>query len=106
VPITAVAKNLCAPEARHTLSAMWEGTKTTVADEVFDTKGAARHLGVSEAFLERKRCTGGGPAFVKLGARVTYRREDLDAWIAANRRYSTNGDATIEPKSDGRCRAT
>jgi hypothetical protein len=63
-----------------------------MVEEVFDTKSAARHLGVSEAFLERKRCTGGGPAYVKLGARVTYRRADLDAWIAVNRRYNTSGN--------------
>jgi hypothetical protein len=57
--------------------------------EVFDTSGAALFLGVGKTYLEKLRCNGGGPVFVKLGRRVTYRRVDLETWIAAHRRAST-----------------
>jgi hypothetical protein len=31
------------------------------------------------------RHKGGGPAYVKLGRKVYYRRADIEAWIEANR---------------------
>jgi predicted DNA-binding transcriptional regulator AlpA len=49
----------------------------------------AQELGVSEAWCERRRWSGTGPAFVKVGRRVRYLRADLDAWVAAQRRTST-----------------
>ena len=55
---------------------------------------AAEYLGLSPATLETLRCRGGGPVFVKLGRRVVYRREDLEAWMERERRASTSaGDA-------------
>ncbi len=40
--------------------------------------------------MPRNTRTGGGPAFVKLGARVSYDPADLDAWVEANKRRSTS----------------
>lgn len=54
------------------------------------TPEAAEYLGLSPATLETLRTRGGGPPFVKLGRRVVYRREDLDAWIAERLRRSTS----------------
>ena len=51
---------------------------------------AAEYLGLSPATLETLRCRGGGPPFVKLGRRVVYRREDLEAWVTRSRRLSTS----------------
>ncbi len=51
---------------------------------------AAEYLGLSPATLETLRTRGGGPPFVKLGRRVVYRREDLEAWLAQGRRRSTS----------------
>jgi hypothetical protein len=51
---------------------------------------AARYLNLSPRTLEKSRGTGLGPCYVKQGRRVSYRREDLDAWIAANVRSSTS----------------
>lgn len=48
-------------------------------------KQAAAYVGVSKSYLDKARCCGGGPTFVKLGTTVIYRSEDLDAWVAANR---------------------
>jgi hypothetical protein len=43
---------------------------------------AAVLLGLSPRTLERLRCTGFGPPYVKACRRVLYRPSDLDTWIA------------------------
>jgi len=44
---------------------------------------AAEALSLSVRSLERMRCTGGGPKFVRLSrGRVAYREADLVEWIA------------------------
>lgn len=53
---------------------------------------AAKYLGLAPATLETLRSRGGGPPFVKLGRRVVYRREDLDAWLQERVRKSTSDD--------------
>lgn len=53
------------------------------------TKTAAERLACSESTLNHWRVAGCGPAFVKLGRRVMYRDEDLDAFITKNVRQST-----------------
>jgi hypothetical protein len=42
----------------------------------------ARNLPAAVPTLEKYATVGGGPAFVKFGRAVRYRREDLDLWIA------------------------
>ena len=42
---------------------------------------AAEYVGLGESTLDKKRVTGGGPPFVKVGAAVLYDREDLDRWL-------------------------
>ena len=54
------------------------------------TKEAAKIVGLSESQLNKLRIFGGGPEFVKLGARVLYEVDVLSAWIASNRRRSTS----------------
>ena len=43
----------------------------------------AKRLNVSLASVRRWRLERRGPAFVKVGALVRYRPEDLDAWLSA-----------------------
>jgi hypothetical protein len=50
---------------------------------------AAEKLLTTTHSLERWRTAGTGPAFIKIGRRVAYTDEDLDAFIAANRRERT-----------------
>ena len=45
----------------------------------------ASALGIAEQTLAGWRCNKQGPAFVKLGKTVFYRREDLKIWIASCR---------------------
>jgi hypothetical protein len=51
---------------------------------------AAAHLRSAKATLDKLRVTGGGPVYTKMGKRVIYRVDDLDAWAASKRRESTS----------------
>jgi hypothetical protein len=51
---------------------------------------AAALLRLSTRTLERHRVTGHGPAFVRLGRRVVYRRADLEGWTVENTFRSTS----------------
>jgi excisionase family DNA binding protein len=50
---------------------------------------AGKYLRCAKQTLARWRCEGGGPAYVKMGTRVLYRRVDLDAWIVGRRLLAT-----------------
>lgn len=64
------------------------------------TQAAAR-LGLSKSTLNKWRCFGTGPAFIKLGAAVFYQAEDLDAWVAERRRTSTWQPANDNARARG-----
>lgn len=57
---------------------------------VLTTREAAWHLGLAISTLNKWRVYGDGPVFVKLGRAVRYRREDLEAFIAARSKTSTS----------------
>jgi predicted DNA-binding transcriptional regulator AlpA len=42
---------------------------------------AAKFLGLAVSTLAKMRLSGNGPVYCKLGRRVVYRRENLEAWI-------------------------
>ena len=44
-------------------------------------KNAAEHLALSTKALEKWRCQGTGPRYLKLGNRIRYRLEDLIEWM-------------------------
>lgn len=53
------------------------------------TPDAARFLGISLRTLEKHRTYGTGPVYRKIGGRVVYAVEDLQAWSAVGARKST-----------------
>ncbi|WP_005036566.1 helix-turn-helix transcriptional regulator [Holophaga foetida] len=55
---------------------------------LLDSLHAAGVLNVSVLTLADWRCKGTGPAFLKVGRCVRYRRSDLEAWL--NSRTVTN----------------
>jgi hypothetical protein len=57
---------------------------------LYDEPQAAEHLHVSQSFLQKKRLTGDGPAYLKLGRSIRYRPGDLEAWLEGLRRRSTS----------------
>lgn len=61
------------------------------------THDAAAFLGLSGRTLEKHRCTGTGPVFRKLGGRVVYAIEDLEAWAAERARNSTSDPGQQSP---------
>ena len=63
---------------------------TTNNPLVFDADLAAAKLGLSTSTLAKMRLYGNGPIYSKLGRRVLYRLEDLEAWVAAHRYRSTS----------------
>jgi hypothetical protein len=51
---------------------------------------AARFLGVSARSLQKWRCEGGGPNFVRVSSRcIRYRRRDLIEWSESRLKSST-----------------
>lgn len=54
------------------------------------TPEAARFLGLSGRTLEKHRTYGTGPAYRKLGGRVVYALEDLQAWASRGAMTSTS----------------
>ncbi|ABS65836.1 MULTISPECIES: helix-turn-helix transcriptional regulator [Xanthobacter] len=54
------------------------------------TKEAAVFLSLSPRTLEKHRTYGTGPAYRKLGGRVVYSVEDLQAWVARGAVTSTS----------------
>ncbi len=63
------------------------------------TGDAARLLSLSVRTMEKHRCYGTGPRYFKLGGRVIYRLDDLQAWIDRGVKSSTSdpGVDTVAP---------
>jgi predicted DNA-binding transcriptional regulator AlpA len=56
------------------------------ARRILRTPEAATYCGVSPSTLEKRRLTGNGPRFIRLGGRsVGYTLDDLNRWIDAQR---------------------
>lgn len=55
-----------------------------------ETAEAAAFCRLSKSYLDKLRCRGGGPLFLKLGRRVRYRPADLINWVDARLRTSTS----------------
>ncbi|MDJ0390858.1 helix-turn-helix domain-containing protein [Roseomonas sp. E05] len=71
------------PSSRATAAASTRPALLTPED-------VAAQLGVSRKALERWRCTGDGPRFVRLGHKtVRYRMEDVEAFVTGRLHAST-----------------
>ena len=51
------------------------------ADQLLNERELAAHLTVSVATIRRWRLFGHGPKYIKIGAAVRYRAEDVSAWL-------------------------
>jgi predicted DNA-binding transcriptional regulator AlpA len=63
--------------------------KTGLPPRFLRTPDAARFLGISLRTLEKHRTYGTGPTYRKIGGRVVYALDDLQAWTAVAARKST-----------------
>lgn len=65
---------------------------TTPTPLLLNVREAAARLGLSKSTLDKWRCAGKGPRYVKSTDRaVRYDPADLDAWIAARRSKNAAG---------------
>ena len=65
-------------------------------DFIHTTREAARILRCSESYLNKLRCTGGGPEFIKIGASIGYRRFALNRWTQQRSfKSTTEADAQL-----------
>jgi excisionase family DNA binding protein len=72
---------------------------TIPAFEVVHTpKEAAARLKVSESFLAKKRVTGGGPKFIKVGRVVRYPETALNEYLSTQLRSSTSDVGPDAPR--------
>lgn len=83
--------------ARQTIDA--EGTEPAPGqagqvksdDDLLDPRETARELNCSKSYLDKLRCYGGGPPFLRIGRRmVRYRRGDARNWAHSHRFNSTS----------------
>jgi len=62
----------------------------THSHTILTVRQAADYLGLGVSTLNKWRCHGGGPIFIKMGRAVRYRLEDLDAFVINARTRSTS----------------
>jgi excisionase family DNA binding protein len=67
--------------------------------QVVAASEAAQLLGLSESTLAKLRLNGNGPAYCKLGRRVVYRRQDLEAWLESRVATDTSDAETRLPQT-------
>lgn len=62
----------------------------TQRKRLLNRKEAAHFLNVSQSWLDKSRLSGLGPAYIQIGGTVRYSFEDLEQFLAANRKSSTS----------------
>jgi hypothetical protein len=60
------------------------------SSQFLKTPDAAAYLSLSPSFLAKKRLTGDGPVFYKMGRSVVYSINALENYAAGNKRRSTS----------------
>jgi excisionase family DNA binding protein len=65
-------------------------TKTEAANNLLSDHDAAKYLDLANGTLAVWRCNGRyNIPFIKIGAKVRYRRSDLDAWLESRTQKAT-----------------
>ena len=59
--------------------------------DILGERDVAQMLGCSVALLRKWRLSGNGPAYLKIGRLVRYRREDIDAFLTEHRVTTAGG---------------
>jgi hypothetical protein len=58
--------------------------------DTLDVEAAAKYSNLSKSSLNKLRVYGGGPLYIKVGARVVYDRLDLDTWLTGKKVANTS----------------
>jgi predicted DNA-binding transcriptional regulator AlpA len=56
---------------------------------------AANYTSISKSSLDKLRVYGGGPLYIKVGARVVYDRLDLDTWLIGKKVANTSQQIAV-----------
>jgi predicted DNA-binding transcriptional regulator AlpA len=56
---------------------------------------ASDYTGLSKSSLDKLRVYGGGPPYIKVGARVIYDRLDLDTWLIGKKVANTSQQLAV-----------
>ena len=64
-----------------------------MVDHLITEKEASKITGLSVAWFQRKRWSGGGPPYVKFDHAVRYKESELAAWIDAHAGRRSTSDA-------------
>jgi hypothetical protein len=56
---------------------------------------AAGYTGLSKSSLDKMRVYGGGPLYIKVGARVVYDKIDLDTWLIGKKIANTSQQIAV-----------
>ncbi len=78
-----IQKNLSRDESLH--------ESGDFPNRLLSVKEAAGFLGLSASNLNKKRGTGDGPRYMKLGRRVLYDQRDITTWATERKRNHTSG---------------
>lgn len=57
-------------------------THSTNQKVILTVSEAAQYLGLAQSTLNKWRCFGDGPRFLKLGKAIRYRKSDLDEYLS------------------------
>lgn len=71
-----------------------------MADSLLNEKEVAERLGRSVKTVQKDRCYGSGPPFVKVGRLVRYRESDVDAYLAALPAYRSTSEVSARRARD------
>ena len=56
-------------------------------------RDAAAYTGFRKSSLDKFRCSGSGPRFIRRGSAIFYAREDLDSWLESMPRFASTSEA-------------
>jgi predicted DNA-binding transcriptional regulator AlpA len=66
-----------------------------IAMNALNVKQASEYTGLSKSSLDKLRVYGGGPLYIKVGARVVYDRFDLDTWLKGKKVANTSQQVAV-----------
>ena len=69
----------------------------SLEDLLFDEAQAAQIIDVTDKCMQAWRCRGGGPAYLKIGRLVRYRKSDINAWLESRVRSQGWQDTNKKP---------
>jgi excisionase family DNA binding protein len=76
------------------------GFRFSPGERLYTPKETADRLKVSESFLAKKRLSGGGPKFIKVGRCVRYPETAINEYLRAQLRSSTSETEKSEDQED------